>query len=198
MPALEHTTSVDIQNRAVESHASAVSAFFFFFTVSLLEGGEQRYIKAISNTDNDIVQELCESWGGRPGLSVLTSLMVSVDVKQYWTILRHWSQLVPSMSTDRHPRTLSNTTEPNRTDNCNHRVPSEIKRREVELDPQISPEEIMSREVELGCKSWTSFASGCSLTAVQRTLSLWLPQHGSWNSNCAVYLSLCNGKGTSP
>ena len=30
-----------------------------------------------------IVQELCESRGGRPGLSVLTNLMVSVDVKQY-------------------------------------------------------------------------------------------------------------------
>ena len=29
------------------------------------------------------VQEPCESGGGRPGLSVLTSLMVSVDVKQY-------------------------------------------------------------------------------------------------------------------
>ena len=30
------------------------------------------------------------------------------------------------------------------------RVPGEIKRREVELDLQVSPEEIMSREVELG------------------------------------------------
>ena len=30
-----------------------------------------------------IVQELCESRGGRPGLSVLTSLLVSVDVKTY-------------------------------------------------------------------------------------------------------------------
>jgi len=39
-------------------------------------------------------------WGGRPGLSVLTSLLVSVDVKNYWTVLRHWSQLVPNMSTD--------------------------------------------------------------------------------------------------
>ena len=29
------------------------------------------------------VQELCESQGGRPGLSVLTSLLVSVDVKLY-------------------------------------------------------------------------------------------------------------------
>ena len=28
-----------------------------------------------------IVQELCESRGGHPGLSVLTSLLVSVDVK---------------------------------------------------------------------------------------------------------------------
>ena len=47
-----------------------------------------------------IVQELCESRGGRPGLSVLTSLLVSVDVKLCWTMLRHWSQLVPNMSTD--------------------------------------------------------------------------------------------------
>ena len=30
-----------------------------------------------------IVQELCESRGGRPGLSVLTSLLVSVDVKTF-------------------------------------------------------------------------------------------------------------------
>ena len=29
------------------------------------------------------VQELCESRGGRLGLSVLTSLLVSVDVKLY-------------------------------------------------------------------------------------------------------------------
>ena len=31
----------------------------------------------------------------------------------------------------------------------------------------FSPEEIMSREVEMGCESWTSFASSCSSTAVQ-------------------------------
>ena len=30
-----------------------------------------------------IVQELCESRGGRPGLSVLTSLLASVDIKIY-------------------------------------------------------------------------------------------------------------------
>ena len=50
------------------------------------------------------VQELCESRGGRPGLPVLMSLMVSVDVKQHWTMLTHWSQFVPNTST-RHPRT---------------------------------------------------------------------------------------------
>ena len=37
-----------------------------------------------------------------------------------------------------------------------------FKRREVELDPQVSPEEIMSMEVELCCENWMSFASGCS------------------------------------
>ena len=44
--------------------------------------------------------------------------------------------------------------------------------REVELDLQVSPEEIMSSEVELGCESWTSFASSCSSTAVQRTTAV--------------------------
>ena len=36
-----------------------------------------------TSTTCHIVQELCESRGGRPGLSVLTSLLVSVDVKIY-------------------------------------------------------------------------------------------------------------------
>ena len=53
-----------------------------------------------SNRVMCIVQELCESRGGRPELSVLTSLLVSVDVKLYSAMLRHWSQLVPNMSTD--------------------------------------------------------------------------------------------------
>ena len=57
-----------------------------------------------------IVQELCESRGDRPGLSVLTSLLVFVDVKLYWTMLRHWSQLVPNNYVNWHLRTLSNTT----------------------------------------------------------------------------------------
>ena len=40
-------------------------------------------VEAIRPTGHFIVQELCESRGGRPGLSVLTSLLVSVDVKLY-------------------------------------------------------------------------------------------------------------------
>ena len=47
-----------------------------------------------------IVLELCDSHGGCPGLSVLTSLLASVDVKIYSTMLRHCSQLVPDMSAD--------------------------------------------------------------------------------------------------
>ena len=54
----------------------------------------------LNNCRVPIVQELCESRGGHPGLSVLTSLLVSVDVKNYWTVLQHWSQLVPNMSND--------------------------------------------------------------------------------------------------
>ena len=61
--------------------------------------GDARSVKSVSaRSFLPIVQELCESRGGRPELSVLTSLLVSVDVKNYSTVLRHWSQLVPNMS----------------------------------------------------------------------------------------------------
>ena len=42
-----------------------------------------QYIMTTDMFTTDIVQELCESRGGRPGLSVLTSLLASVDVKIY-------------------------------------------------------------------------------------------------------------------
>ena len=41
------------------------------------------FINSKYNGGGFIVQDLCESRGGRPGLSVLTSLLVSVDVKIY-------------------------------------------------------------------------------------------------------------------
>ena len=69
-------------------------------TVKKLEHPPQRDYKDIQLQCKGTVQELCESWGGLPGLSILTSLLVSMDVKLYWTMLRHWSQLVPNMSTD--------------------------------------------------------------------------------------------------
>ena len=78
--------------------------FFFFFVVPSLFDWPKvlwpKVLKICALGPPRIVQELCESRGGRPGLSVLTSLLVSVDVKNYWTVLRHWSQLVPNMSTD--------------------------------------------------------------------------------------------------
>ena len=40
-------------------------------------------LSIVSEDVKHIVQELCESRGGRPGLSVLTSLLASVDVKIY-------------------------------------------------------------------------------------------------------------------
>ena len=61
----------------------------------------------------------------------------------------------------------------------------------MELDPQVSPEEIMSREVELGCESWTSFASDCSSRAVQRTLSLRLCPSTAVETAIAQRTSCC-------
>ena len=49
------------------------------------EEGEYIYLSLHCHHQNDflVVQELCESRGGRPELSVLTSLLASVDVKIY-------------------------------------------------------------------------------------------------------------------
>ena len=51
----------------------------------LRRGGESVSHKGICLSEglSDRVQELCENRGGRPGLSVPTSLLVSVDVKQH-------------------------------------------------------------------------------------------------------------------
>ena len=91
------------------------------------------------------------------------------------------------------------------------RVPGEITekirrswKREVELDPQLCPEEIMSREVALG---WASsgrrscFELSRQVVRQQRCNGHCLSdsvQHSSWKSNCAVHKSLGNGEGTPP
>ena len=47
----------------------------------------------------------------------------------------------------------------------------------MELDLQDGPEEIMSREVELGCEGWTSFASAVE-TAIAQCTSRWAMARG--------------------
>ena len=65
--------------------------------------------------------------------------------------------------------------------------PGEIKRREVVLDPQVSPEEIMSREMELGSESWTSFASVVTQHQCCGHCPCDSAPHNCGNSNCAVH-----------
>ena len=62
--------------------------------------------------------------------------------------------------------------------------PGGIKRREVVLDPQDSPEKIKSREVELGFESWTSFPSVVSQQWYHRHCPCDSAPHSSSDSNC--------------
>jgi len=84
----------------------------------------------MNSTRGIIVQELCEYRGGRPGLSVLTSLLVSVDVKLYWTMLRHWSQLVLICQPTSEYIKKHNRTEP-------------------EVHPEVRPPEVHTEDVLL-------------------------------------------------
>ena len=64
--------------------------------------------------------------------------------------------------------------------------PGEIKRGEVVLDPQVSPEEIKCREVELGSRvgllSLQLFPNGGATDIVFVTVL-----HSGWDSNCVVW-----------
>ena len=82
-----------------EENVNSLNTVFVFTPIPFLTTVETKTVFGEWSFSHR-VQELCESRGGRPGLSVLTSLLVSVDIKIYWTVLRHWSQLVPNMSTD--------------------------------------------------------------------------------------------------
>ena len=69
----------------------------------------------------------------------------------------------------------------------------------MELDLQVSPEEIMSREVELGCESWNFFRFELLLnSSATDIVFVTLPSTAVENSNCAVHSSLGNGEGTPP
>ena len=75
--------------------------------------------------------------------------------------------------------------------------PEEIMSREVELDLQVSPEEILSREVELGCESWTSFATSCSNSSATDIVLVTLPSTAvetavtQYTSCCAMARGHC-------
>ena len=62
---------------------SFLSSFLFSDWVGVLWPQLSKVLKLVRWACSVIVQELCESRGDRPGLSVLTSLLVSVDVKNY-------------------------------------------------------------------------------------------------------------------
>ena len=62
---------------------SANKQFFDDFLTAVNLEQTTQIISDVSFITDHRVQELCESRGGRPGLPVLMSLMVSVDVKQH-------------------------------------------------------------------------------------------------------------------
>ena len=91
-------TDIIIVFQCCQAHRSVVFLFCFSetficcYSVPLAHSSTRHYIFFLLHKyilhyspfpDHVIVQELCESRGGRPGLSVLTSLLVSVDVKIY-------------------------------------------------------------------------------------------------------------------
>ena len=74
-PVSPHGFNYDISKTSLLYRLSLI-CFWHLRTLSKNRTNEQ-------TNGSVIVQELCESRGGRPGLSVLTSLLVSVDVKNY-------------------------------------------------------------------------------------------------------------------
>ena len=75
VPLNEFGQAESLSDWTIGPHSRTIEARFYV---------EKTHIKtATENPPLIIVQELCESRGGRPALSVLTSLLVSVDVKLY-------------------------------------------------------------------------------------------------------------------
>ena len=72
--SLSGTFPEDVVNRCLEAGAPGAERVYIYAL---------QYLMASLDVSSDIVQELCGNRGGRPGLSVLTSLLASVDVKIY-------------------------------------------------------------------------------------------------------------------
>ena len=77
MPIIESTFVIGLKKYSVCRRVCV----HFLYPEILQAGGSEGVIETTQTMV--IVQELCESRGGRPELSVLTSLLVSVDVKNY-------------------------------------------------------------------------------------------------------------------
>ena len=127
-------------------------------------------LKAINNSSMKVrVQELCESRGGRPGLPVLMSLTVSVDVKQHWTL----SLICQPTSKDIKLYIIiisMNTTALFRT--CSEDRPQEL--REVEVDV-LGSSSLIVRTVSVDVKQhWTLKAELVNLWTLKTELiNLW-------------------------
>ena len=63
--------------------------------------------------------------------------------------------------------------------------PGEIKRMEVVLDPQVSPEETKSREVELGFRAGLLLLQLFPNNGATDIVFVTVP-HSSWDTNCVV------------
>ena len=148
-----------------------------------------------------VIIEKCEVKNIEIGQMVTMAARVDIFSELFLTTQRLLgSQSRKYVSGDKLPETVKCHDPSNSNTNTNIyttlRVPGDIKRREVELDlqvsaeeiinreveldPQVNSEEIMSREVELGCESWTSFASGLFLNSSATDIVLvTLPEHSS-------------------
>ena len=76
-------TREDTEDESLLSYLSFIRPTSFI-SQSHRDNQSESTTKFYNSSKTDvIVHELCESRGGRPGLSVLTSLLVSVDVENY-------------------------------------------------------------------------------------------------------------------
>ena len=86
LPTFSTAWTWNISGQGLDSVARTQFIFRMFSDLSKLRiffGISKRGLLFGPAETQSLVQELCESRGGRPGLSVLTSLLASVDVKIY-------------------------------------------------------------------------------------------------------------------
>ena len=95
--AVQHVLAVKWEGGKVIHNTAAELSVVFPLSLETLKTLKplRRYKHLKSFTYGPRVQEVCESRGGRPGLSVLMNLTDSVDVKQHCTMLRSLVTVCP-------------------------------------------------------------------------------------------------------